>query len=151
MDTFVASLLSSITTIIVAYFTFSNKLKKQKQEAETSNQNAITTAQRLLFEQIQEELTRRNKRIEDLELKLELLEVKIDKLESEKDSEQQHRQRLERENRILVNNLQTEHNCRVKIEKDFDILRDRVQELERENKLLKSKLTKIETGELKDQ
>lgn len=143
MDTgsIITAVLTFITTLAGSYFTFNLRLKEIRKEQENQNNEAIQQATNLLFTQIQTELIRRDRRIEELE-------KKIDELEKE-DSQRKELLAAEKSlNRKISNELDHERNCRRTLEADFNQLKNRVVELERENTLLKSKLKQIETGKL---
>lgn len=137
----ITAVLTFITTLAGSYFTFNLRIKEIRKEQENHNSNAIKQANDLLFTQIQTELIRRDRRIEELE-------KKIDELEKE----EWHRNELlaaeKNLNRKISNELDQERKCRRTLEGDFNKLKDRVLELEKENTLLKGKLKQIETGKL---
>jgi chromosome segregation ATPase len=140
MDTTVIiAILGFITTLVGGYYTFRSKLAELKQESKHESQTTVRAANELLFQQIQTELTRRDKRITELEQRLSYFEEQRAKrteiIESEKTLNRKLSQDLEREQ------YKTEN-----LEKELQGVKERIRSLEKENTILKRQVNGIETG-----
>ena len=84
----IIAVLGFLGTLVGGIFAFRSKLAELKREAKSESQTAIHAANQLLFEQIQTELIRRDKRIEELEAKIDHLEKEDDKRKEQLIAEQ---------------------------------------------------------------
>lgn len=125
-------------TLVAGYYTFRAKLEELKAEAKVESRTAIRTANELMFQQIQVELTRRDGRINHLE-------GKIAALETERETRQIQIQVEQELNRKLSDQLEEEQERTAVLESQVIALQESVRQLKRENTALKKQVGKIET------